>query len=34
MHHCRKQCPIEVVALGCLLDEGAKFFHPGLRFVA
>jgi hypothetical protein len=34
MHHCCEQGCIEVVVLGCLLDEGAEFFHPGLCFVA
>lgn len=34
MHHCCEQGPIEVMALGCLLDERAEFSHPGLRFVA
>jgi hypothetical protein len=34
MHHCREQGRIEVVALGCLLDERAESSHPGLCFVA
>jgi hypothetical protein len=34
MHHRCEQGRIEVVALGCLLDERAESFHPGLRFVA
>jgi hypothetical protein len=34
MHHRREQGRIEAMALGCLLDERAEIFHPGLRFVA
>jgi hypothetical protein len=34
VHHRREQGRIEAVALGCLLDERAEFFHPSLRFVA
>jgi hypothetical protein len=34
MHHCCEQGRIEAVALCCLLNERAEFFHPGLRFVA
>jgi len=34
MHHRREQGRIEVMTLSGLLDEGAEFFHPGLRFVA
>jgi hypothetical protein len=34
MHHRREQGRIEAVALGCLLDEGAEFFYPNLRFIA
>jgi hypothetical protein len=33
MHHRREQGRIEVVALGCLLDERAESAHAGLRFV-
>jgi hypothetical protein len=34
VYHRREQSRIEAVALGCLLDERAEFFHPGLCFVA
>jgi hypothetical protein len=34
VHHSREQGRIKVVALGCLRDERAESFHPGLRFVA